>query len=92
MPLRSILCQIYLFDNADLVEQVLKDYYVYETWQLNGALITLSHSNMGLLRDMEESEPDNILREIIVHPDGLISGSWYRNKKIIFSPYNALKV
>lgn len=82
----------YLFDNADLVEQVLKDYYVYETWQLNGALITLSHSNMGLLRDMEESEPDNILREIIVHPDGLISGSWYRNKKIIFSPYNALKV
>ena len=23
------------------------------------------------------------LREIIVHPDGLISGSWYRDKKII---------
>lgn len=74
----------YLFDNAELIEQVLKDYYVYETWKLNGALITLSHSNMGLLRHMEEIEPDNILREIVVHPDGHISGSWYRNKKIIY--------
>lgn len=73
----------YLFSNADLVEQVLKDYYVYETWNLNGVLITLSHSNMGLLRRMEETEPDNLLREIVVHPDGLISGSWYRNRKII---------
>ena len=58
----------YLFDNAKLVEQVLKDYYVYETWQLNDTLITLSHSNMGLLRRMEENEPDNLLREIVVHP------------------------
>ena len=73
----------YLFDNAELIEQVLKDYYVYETWRLNGTLITLSHSNMGLLRRMEENEPDNLLREIVVHPDGHISGSWYRNRKVI---------
>lgn len=75
----------YLFDNAKLVEQVLKDYYVYETWQLNGTLITLSHSNMGLLRRMEENEPDNLLREIVAHPDGHISGSWYRSRKVICS-------
>jgi len=73
----------YLYDHAELVEQVLKDYYVYETWNLNGILITLSHSNMGLLRRMEETEPDNLLREIVVHPDGHISGSWYRNRKVI---------
>ena len=73
----------YLFDNAEIIEQVLKDYYVYETWRLNGTLITLSHSNMGLLRRMEENEPDNLLREIVVHPDGHISGSWYRNRKVI---------
>ncbi|MBQ7773762.1 MAG: radical SAM protein [Bacteroidales bacterium] len=73
----------YLFNYAELVEQVLKDYYVYETWRLNGILITLSHSNMGLLRRMEENEPDNLLREIVVHPDGHISGSWYRNRKVI---------
>lgn len=70
---------------AELIEQVLKDYYVYETWRLNGTLITLSHSNMGLLRRMEENEPDNLLREIVVHPDGHISGSWYRNRKVICS-------
>lgn len=75
--------KFYLFDNAKLVEQVLKDYYVYETWDLNGSFITLSHSNMGLLKSMEANEPDNLLREIVVHPDGLISGSWYRDKKII---------
>lgn len=73
----------HLFDKGELLEQVLKDYYVYESWNLDGALITLSHSNMGLLKRMEETEPDNLLREIVVHPDGLISGSWYRNRKII---------
>lgn len=73
----------HLYDHGELLEQVLKDYYVYESWNLDGALITLSHSNMGLLKQMEETEPDNLLREIVVHPDGLISGSWYRNRKII---------
>ena len=73
----------FLYDNAILVEQVLKDYYVYETWNYEGKNITLSHSNMKLLHDLEHTEDDRILREIIVHPDGLVSGSWYRNKKII---------
>lgn len=73
----------FLYDNSTLVEQVLKDYYVYETWNYRGLNITLSHSNMKLLHDLEGTEDDKILREIVVHPDGLISGSWYRNKKII---------
>lgn len=73
----------FLYDNSTLVEQVLKDYYVYETWNYKGLNITLSHSNMKLLHDLEGTEDDNILREIVVHPDGLIAGSWYRNKKII---------
>ncbi len=54
----------YLFNNAKLIEQVLKDYYVYETWRLNGTLITLSHSNMGLLRRMEENEADSLVTAI----------------------------
>ena len=73
----------YLYNNASFVEQVLKDYYVYETWNLNGNMITLSHSNMALLKKLEQQEDDSVLREIIVHPDGLVSGSWYRDKKII---------
>lgn len=73
----------FLYDHASFVEQVLKDYYVYETWNYKGLDITLSHSNMKLLHDLEETEDDRIIREIVVHPDGLISGSWYRNKKII---------
>lgn len=73
----------FLYNHAKLVEQVLKDYYVYETWNYKGLNITLSHSNMKLLHDLEGSEDDKILREIVVHPDGLVSGSWYRNKKIL---------
>lgn len=73
----------FLYNHARLVEQVLKDYYVYETWNYKGLNITLSHSNMKLLHDLEGSEDDKILREIVVHPDGLVSGSWYRNKKIL---------
>ena len=73
----------YLYINAVLVEQVLKDYYVYETWNYFSLPITISHSNMKLLRKLEQTENDKILREIIIHPDGLISGSWYRDKKVI---------
>lgn len=73
----------FLYHNASFVEQVLKDYYVYETWNYKGLNITLSHSNMRLLYNLEKTEDDRILREIIVHPDGLVSGSWYRDKKII---------
>lgn len=68
---------------AELIEQVLKDYYVYETWSYKGVQITFSHSNMPFLAEVEKTESDNVLREIIVHPDGLISGSWYRSKKVI---------
>ena len=87
IPSDDLFTQIkqYMFDNAELVEQVLKDYYVYDTWRFMGTEITFSHSNMKLLKEMEQVEPDNILREIVVHPDGFISGSWYRNKKIIVS-------
>jgi hypothetical protein len=38
---------------------------------------------MALLKNLESREPDNLLREIIIHPDGLVSGSWYRDRKII---------
>ena len=75
----------HLFDNAEIVELVLKEHYVYETWRLNGTQITLSHSNMGLPRRMEENEPDKLLHEIVVHHDGHISGCWYRNRKVICS-------
>ena len=73
----------YLYDNASFVEQLVKDYYVYETWNIEGFNISLYQSNMAFLHNIEQIEDDKILREIVVHPDGLISGSWYRNKKII---------
>jgi hypothetical protein len=65
------------------IEQMNFKKQVYETWNYKGLNITLSHSNMKLLHDLEGSEDDKILREIVVHPDGLVSGSWYRNKKIL---------
>ena len=72
-----------MYDNASFVVQLVKDYYVYETWNIEGFNISLYQSNMAFLHNIEQIEDDKILREIVVHPDGLISGSWYRNKKII---------
>lgn len=74
---------LYNSPEAEFKEQVLKDYYVYETWHFHGTDITFSHSDMKLLYHMEVIEPDNILREIVVHPDGTISGSWSKTKKLI---------
>ena len=65
------------------VEQTIQDYYIYEIYELDGNRITISFSDMALLKNLESREPDNLLREIIIHPDGLVSGSWYRDKKIL---------
>ena len=73
----------YLLKYGSLVEQVFQDYYVYEVWYLQGIKITLSFSDMVMLTSSEKTEDIRILREIIIHPDGLISGDWSRTTKII---------
>lgn len=73
----------YLFEHAIFVEQTIQDYYIYEIYELDGVMITISFSDMALLKNLERREPNNLLREIIIHPDGLVSGSWYRDKKIL---------
>jgi MoaA/NifB/PqqE/SkfB family radical SAM enzyme len=78
IPLRK-----FLFKNAQFVEQVIQDYYVYETWKYNGKQVTLSFSDMGMLIENEKTEDPRILREIIVHPDGMITGDWNRKTKVI---------
>lgn len=45
--------------------------------------MTLSFSDMEMLIESEKNEESNMLREIIIHPDGLISGDWNRKTKII---------
>jgi len=69
--------------NHELVEQVLQDYYVYETWEVKGKNITFSYSDMELLMDSEKKEDERICREFILHPDSTFSGSWNKNEKII---------
>ena len=73
----------YLYNYADFVEQVIQDYYVYETWTLDGKDITLSMSDMGMLVANEQIEDASHLREVVVHPDGLVSGDWNRETKIL---------
>ena len=73
----------YLYENAKFVEQVLQDYYVYETWTLDGTNITLSMSDMQLLTANEKVEDARNLREVIVHPDGMVTGDWGRKTKIL---------
>lgn len=72
-----------LFDEGCIVEQAIQDYYVYETYEREGVRITLSWANMFLLQQYNEENPGNFLEEIIVHPDGMITGSWNRKTLII---------
>ena len=73
----------YLYENAKFVEQVIQDYYVYETWTLDGTNITLSMSDMQMLIKNEQVEDARHLREVIVHPDGMVSGDWSRQTKVL---------
>ena len=73
----------FLFDEGCIVEQSIQDYYVYENYRWNGVEIVLSWSNMALLQKYNESNKGNFLEEIIVHPDGMITGSWNKKTLII---------
>jgi len=75
-----------LFTYHEFVEQVIQDYYVYETYIYNGIPITISWSNMKELMNYNESHNSNFLEEIIVHPDGIISGSWNKKSLVIYTP------
>ena len=77
----------FLLKHGDFIEQVIQDYYVYETFKLFGKDVTLSWSNMAKLRVYNETHKEsNFLEEIIVHPDGTISGSWNKKTLIIYEP------
>lgn len=73
----------YAYNNFDFVEQTIQDYYVYEIWNYNGINITFSYSNMNMLSDIENTEDNRVCREFIIHPNGVISGSWDYNNKVI---------
>ena len=76
-----------LFDDHCCIEQTVQDYYVYETFERDGVKITLSWSNMYLLRRFNETHEDmNFLEEIIVHPDGKVTGSWNKKTLVIHEP------
>lgn len=74
-----------LFKGKWCVQQVIQDYYVYEDFKVpNVKPITISWSNMALLRKYNETHKDNnFLEEIIVHPDGAVTGSWNKQTLII---------
>lgn len=76
-----------MFDAGCLVEQAIQDYYVYENYIWCNKPITMSWSNMDMLRKYNETHNnDNFLEEIIVHPDGMVTGSWNKKTLIIHNP------
>lgn len=82
----------FLFANAEPVEQRIQDYYVYEIYRLEGAEIMVAWSYMNLLRKYYSEHPEsNFLQEIIVHPDGVVSGSWDRKTQVIYDPTETRK-
>jgi organic radical activating enzyme len=76
-----------MFDAGCLVEQAIQDYYVYENYIWCNKPITMSWSNMDMLKKYNETHNnDNFLEEIIVHPDGMVTGSWNKKTLIIHNP------
>jgi len=73
----------YAFENWYFIEQTIQDYYVYEIYNYNNKDITFSYSDMKMLREIEQTENDDIFREFICHPNGVISGSWKKDCKIL---------
>lgn len=75
----------YAYDNFKLIEQSIQDYYVYEVWHdpINDINVTFSYSDMNLLRMTESSEPSNLIREFVIHPNGVIGGSWKPGDKLL---------
>ena len=75
-----------LFHAGCLEEQAIQDYYVYEIYDYMGKKVTLSWSNMAMLRKHNEThEGENFLEEIIVHPNGNITGSWNQKSLMIYN-------
>lgn len=77
----------YAYDNFRLVEQSIQDYYVYEVWHdpVNDINVTFSYSDMDLLRTTESSEPSNLIREFVIHPNGVVGGSWKPGDKLLYA-------
>jgi len=77
------------YSHYHLKEQMIQDYYTYEVWNDEYTDITFSYSNMTFLKRTESIEPDGFFREFIIHPDGVISGSWVdggRKSKTLYIP------
>lgn len=73
----------YCYNNFEFVEQTIQDYYVYEIYKRGDTPITFSYSNMEMLRRIEKVENDGKIREFVCHPNGVVSGSWKMDNKII---------
>jgi molybdenum cofactor biosynthesis enzyme MoaA len=73
----------YAFKNWTFKEQTIQDYYIYEIYNNGKTDITFSYSDMNLTRTLEKREKDNFFREFICHPNGVVSGSWKKDCKII---------
>lgn len=78
----------WVYHNAEFKEQTLQDYYIYETWGLptkDGKTtdVTFSYSDMKMLREVEQEESSEYIREFIIHPTGRVCGSWNPNDKLL---------
>lgn len=82
---KEILNKVY--ENGELIEQVLQDYYVYEVWKINNSQVTFSYSDMNTLIKEEDKEAGTNIRELVLHPNGTFSGSWNVKNKIILNSF-----
>lgn len=73
----------YMYNHYELKEQTVQDYYVYEIWNCDGIDVTFSYSNMAMVLGAEANEDERVCREFIIHPNGIVSGSWNPENKIL---------
>ena len=75
----------YVAQNGEFVEQTIQDYYVYEIWNIDGVNVTFSYSDMRSLDALEKIEDESNIREFIIHPDGVVAGSWLEGRKVLLT-------
>ena len=60
---------------------------------MDGTNITLSMSDMQMLIANEKVEDTRHLREVVVHPDGMVTGDWmHRDRRGAFSEKEGFSV
>lgn len=81
IALDSLLPQLEYDSNFEFISQDIRPFIYHEHWRYQGINLTFRHIDEAQLLDYNASFDD--IDEVVLHPDGLITGCWDRNQKVL---------